>query len=165
MCVHACSVTSVVSDSSVMSMDCSPPGSVHGDSPGKNTGVGFHALLQGIFSTQGWNPCLLCLLHWQAGSLPLAYLGSLCCVCTSAQPRPGCLCEMTQGIFSYFPTHTHTHTLTWKDGPRGNPDGLQAAALSEGALQAAPAWLLGLSLLSRPVTLPCAYMLSRFSHV
>ena len=22
--------------------------------------------------TQGWNPCLLCLLHWQAGSLPLA---------------------------------------------------------------------------------------------
>ena len=29
-------------------MDCSPPGSsVHGDSPGKNTGVGCHALLQG----------------------------------------------------------------------------------------------------------------------
>ena len=34
-------------------MDCSPPGSsVHGDSPGKNTGVGWHALLQGIFLTQ-----------------------------------------------------------------------------------------------------------------
>jgi len=31
-------------------MDCSPPGfSVHGDSPGKNSGVGCHALLQGIF--------------------------------------------------------------------------------------------------------------------
>ena len=31
-------------------MDCSPPGSsVHGDSQGKNTGVGCHALLQGIF--------------------------------------------------------------------------------------------------------------------
>ena len=29
--------------------------SVHGDSPGKNTGVGFHALLQGIFPTQGSN--------------------------------------------------------------------------------------------------------------
>ena len=28
-------------------MDCSLPGfSVHGDSPGKNTGVGSHALLQ-----------------------------------------------------------------------------------------------------------------------
>ena len=35
-------------------MDCSPPGSsVHGDSPGKNTGVGCHALLQGTFLTQG----------------------------------------------------------------------------------------------------------------
>ena len=41
-------------------MDCSPPGSsVHGDSPGRNTGVGCHALLQGIFPTQGWNPGLL----------------------------------------------------------------------------------------------------------
>ena len=39
------------------------------DSPGKNTGVGCHALLQGIFLTQGSNLCLLCLLHWQAGSL------------------------------------------------------------------------------------------------
>ena len=35
-------------------MDYSPPGSsVHGDSPGKNTGVGCHALLQGIFPAQG----------------------------------------------------------------------------------------------------------------
>ena len=41
------------------------------DSPGKNTGVGFHVLLQGIFPTQGSNPRLLCLMHWQAGSLPL----------------------------------------------------------------------------------------------
>ena len=40
-------------------MDCSPPGSsVHRDSPGKNTGVGCHALLQGIFPTQGSNPSL-----------------------------------------------------------------------------------------------------------
>ena len=42
------------------------------DSPGNNTGVGCHALLQGTFLTQGSNPCLFCLLHWQAGSLPLA---------------------------------------------------------------------------------------------
>ena len=35
-------------------MNCSPPGSsVHGDSPGKNTGVGCHALLQEIFPTKG----------------------------------------------------------------------------------------------------------------
>ena len=40
-------------------VDCSPPGSsVHGDSPGRNTGVGCHALLQGIFPTQGRNPDL-----------------------------------------------------------------------------------------------------------
>ena len=41
------------------SMDCSPSGSpVHGNSPGKNTGVGCHALLQRIFPTQGSNPGL-----------------------------------------------------------------------------------------------------------
>ena len=37
-------------------MDCNPPGSpVYEDSPGKNIGVGCHALLQRIFSTQGSN--------------------------------------------------------------------------------------------------------------
>ena len=41
------------------------------DSPGKNTGMGWHALLQGIFPTQGWNLCILHFLHWQVGSLPL----------------------------------------------------------------------------------------------
>ena len=35
------------------------------DSPSKNTRVGCHALLQGIFPNQGLNPRLLCLLHWQ----------------------------------------------------------------------------------------------------
>ena len=29
-------------------------------SPGENTSVGCHAFLQGIFPTQGLNPCLLC---------------------------------------------------------------------------------------------------------
>ena len=54
-------------------MDCSSPGSsVHGDSPGKNTGVGCHALLQRIFPPQGSNPglphcrwILYCLSHEQ----------------------------------------------------------------------------------------------------
>ena len=41
-------------------MDCSPPGSsVHGDSPGKNTGVGCYAFFQGNFLIQGLNPGLL----------------------------------------------------------------------------------------------------------
>ena len=41
----------------------------------KNTGVGCHALLQGIFLTWGSNPCLFHLLHCQAWSLPLALPG------------------------------------------------------------------------------------------
>ena len=41
------------------------------DSPCKNTGVGRHAFLQGIFVTQGLDVCLLYLLRWQAGSLPV----------------------------------------------------------------------------------------------
>ena len=45
------------------------------DSPGKNTGVCCHFLLQGTFPTQALNPHLLCILHWQAGSLPLALPG------------------------------------------------------------------------------------------
>ena len=52
-------------------LGCSPPGSsVHGESPGKNTEVGCHALLQGIFPIQGLNLGLLCLPCWQPGSLP-----------------------------------------------------------------------------------------------
>ena len=46
------------------------------DSPGKNTGVGRHFLLQGIFPTQRPDPCLLHLMHCQAGSLPLCLQGS-----------------------------------------------------------------------------------------
>ena len=47
--------------------------SIPSEPPGKpkNTGVGSLSLLQGIFPTQGLNPHLLQLLHWQAGSLPL----------------------------------------------------------------------------------------------
>ena len=53
-------------------MNCSLGSFVHGDSPGMNTGVGCHALLQGIFPTQGSNPSPLRLLHWHTDSLPLA---------------------------------------------------------------------------------------------
>ena len=56
-------------------MDCSPPGSsVHGDSPSKNTGVGCHALLQGIVLTQGLN---LGLLHHRRILCRLSPQGSL----------------------------------------------------------------------------------------
>ena len=41
------------------------------NSPGRNTGVGCHSLLQGVFPTQGLS---MRLLHWQTGSLH--HLGS-----------------------------------------------------------------------------------------
>ena len=80
-------------------MDYSPQGSsVHEDSPGKNTGEGCHALLQGIFPTQGLNLRLLCLLHWQAGSLPLAPPASKACFLLPLL-RP-CLCEAPKNVYS-----------------------------------------------------------------
>ena len=70
-------------------MDCNLPGPfVHGDSPGKNTAVGCHALLQGIFPTQGLNP-----------SLPLA--GGFLAIWTPGKPKNtgvGSL-SLLQGIF------------------------------------------------------------------
>ena len=42
----------------------------------KNTGVGSHSLLWGIFLIQVSKLCLLYCLHWQTGSLPLSHLGS-----------------------------------------------------------------------------------------
>ena len=45
------------------------------NSPGQNTGVSCHFLFQGIFPTQGSNPCLMEHLHWQADSLTLSHLG------------------------------------------------------------------------------------------
>ena len=60
--------------------DCSSPDlspRITWDSPGKNTGVGCHALLQGIFPTQGSNQHLLYLVHWQAGSLSLVQPGNV----------------------------------------------------------------------------------------
>ena len=60
---RACAVLSLVIHSCLTlwdAMGCSPPGSsVHGDSTGKNAGLGGHALLQGIFPIQGWNPGVL----------------------------------------------------------------------------------------------------------
>ena len=54
--------------------DCSPPGSsVHGASPGKNTGVGCHALLQRIFPIQRSNPGLP---HCRQILYHLSYQGS-----------------------------------------------------------------------------------------
>ena len=68
----------------VTPVDCSPPGSsVHRDSPGKNTGVGCHALLQGNLP---WSPAL------QMGSLLSEPPGK------PSNPGVGSL-SLLQGIF------------------------------------------------------------------
>ena len=72
------------------SMDCSLPGlSVHGISQARILEwVSIHFHLQGIFPTQGVNLHLLCLLHWQADSLPLSHLGSLLVSPSGIEPVP-----------------------------------------------------------------------------
>ena len=103
---------------------CSPLGSsAHGDSPGKNTRVGCHALLQGIFPTQGYHPFLLSLLPWLADSLPLAPPGkpSWCLVwfSTVTQSCPT-LCDPMDCSVPGLPVHhqlpeftqTHVHWVS-----------------------------------------------------
>ena len=88
----------LVVSNSLRPMDCSQPGSsVHGDSPGKNTGVGCHVLLQGIFPIQGSNPGLL---HCRQIFLPSEPPGKpkntgvmtdvTCAVMLELQRTPGC---------------------------------------------------------------------------
>ena len=69
-------------------MDCRPPASsVHGDSSSKNTGVDCHALLQGIFPTQGSKPslphCRWILYHLNHQGSPLLKSPSVCSVAKS----------------------------------------------------------------------------------
>ena len=68
-----CSVTSVKSDSLWPYTLLPARVLCSWDSPGKNTGMGCHFLLQGIFLTQGSNPHLLCLLHCRQMLYRLSY--------------------------------------------------------------------------------------------
>ena len=61
------------------------------DFPGKNAGVCCHFLLQGIFPTQGSNPGLLSLLHWQGDSLTLVPAG---------KPREYCAWIWTPKVYA-----------------------------------------------------------------
>ena len=85
--------------------------------PGKNTGVGCYALLQGIFPTQGLNLCLLCLMHCQEGSLPLVLPGkstytyflsfhpltATYVVCLSWRLSITWKCRFLTNVFFFFP--------------------------------------------------------------
>ena len=78
--VCVCECCSVVSDSVVTPWTVPHQDPLSVGFPGKNTGLGCHFLLQGIFLTQGLNPNLLCLLCWQADSLPTAPTGKSRCI-------------------------------------------------------------------------------------
>ena len=101
-------------------MDCSPPGSsVHGDSPGKNTGVGCHALLQVIFPTQRSNPDLP---HCRAESLLTEPLGSprilewvaylFCMVSSWSRNRTTVSC-IVGGFFTSWATREAPYRVVW----------------------------------------------------
>ena len=87
-------------------MDCNPPGfSVHGASPGKNTGVGCHALLQGIFPTQGSNPglphCRRIPYHLMLASSLLSWRGAANTLVPSSLPS-GIRRGTARGIIRWF---------------------------------------------------------------
>ena len=84
------------------------------DSPCKNTGVSCHALFWGIFPTQGSNRHLLCLLHWQLGSLSLEPPGKPLFIIKSVY------CEWTSLVaqkVKRLPTmcKTRVQSLDWED--------------------------------------------------
>ena len=94
-------------------MDCSPPGSsVHEDSPGKNTGVGCHVVLQGVFPTQGLNPGLP---HCRQILYQLSYQGSPHKLFSSVTQSCLTLCDpmnrSTPGlpVHHQLPASTQTH--------------------------------------------------------
>ena len=73
--VHVCAKSLQSCATLCNPMARSPPGSSVHVILQARTGVGCHALLQGIFWPQGLNPQLIHLLHWQTGSLPLVLPG------------------------------------------------------------------------------------------
>ena len=89
------------------------------DSPSKNTGVGCHALLQGIFPTQGSNPCLLCFLCLQVGSLPLVaqLVKNLPAVWETWVQSLGWEDPLEKGMATRF--SILAWRITWTEGPGG----------------------------------------------
>ena len=80
--------------------------------PGKDTGVGCHFLLPGILQTQGSNLCLLCLLHWQASSLPLASSGKTGLYILETEIEKNLKCILF--IFNNSFQSLSTHRFLWK---------------------------------------------------
>ena len=81
-------------------------------------------LLQGIFPTQGSNPCLFCLLHWQAGWLPLVPPGKPIFPGSKSIdfPVPGCLVlSFFSDTFLYLSHKCSLRFRLWLLTCRGSP--------------------------------------------
>ena len=84
-------------------------------SPGKDTGVRCHALLQGIFPAQGSTPRILHLARWQASSLLLAPSGKPCAftvttkywLCVVIHPQP-----VLHSVACIFPSTNPSQLVT-----------------------------------------------------
>ena len=74
MATCACALNRVQLSATPWTAACQAPLSM--GLPRQEHWTGCHFLHQGTFPTRGWNPRLLCLLHWQVGSLPLSPMGS-----------------------------------------------------------------------------------------
>ena len=81
--------------------------------PGKNTGVGCHFLFQEIFPTQGSNPYLWHLLHWQADSLPLPHLGSPWSSIKPGESVVAQLCLTLWDPMDCSPLGSSVHGILW----------------------------------------------------
>ena len=103
-CVHAQSLQSCPTFWDPM--DCSPPGSfVHGNSPGKNTGVGCHALLQGIFPRDriciSWGSCFTNRFFTSKPLGSPVYIDVCVCVC---------VCVCAGNVYAYVCVFLYRYT-------------------------------------------------------
>ena len=131
-CVLCCAVLCLAAQSSPTLcdlMDSSPPGfSVHGDSPGKKTGVGSLSLLQRIFPTQESNWSLphckriLYQLSYQGSLLPVWLAGSCTWICPASNilKHPHLLC-IDLPLGAYFLLRTDDCSVGWAPPNGRNP--------------------------------------------
>ena len=98
------------------------------DSPGKNTEVGYHCLLQGIILTQVLN---LSLLPWQVDPFPpgkphMCFQGSLILLMKNPQrARP----SLSFSVWKYFKKSLNESLQGLQSGGRGSKEGLRRSSL------------------------------------
>ena len=107
-------------------VDCSPPGSLSMEFSRQEYWSGWPFLSPGDLSDLGIEPAsLLCLLHWQAGSLSLPHLGS---------PRKplaiSCCTSLTQNVYKAQTSCTHIQTSCHSNELRVNSPASQKTPLS-----------------------------------